>query len=36
VVEDVFTTARAHSCAAWVVWRDGDQLDNLDSVATIS
>jgi hypothetical protein len=29
-------TARAHNCAAWVVWRDGDRPDILDSVATIS
>jgi hypothetical protein len=29
-------TARAHSCAAWVVWRDGYWLDILDLVATIS
>ena len=29
-------TASAHSCAGWVVWRDGCRLDILDSVATIS
>ncbi len=31
-----FPTASAHSCAAWVVWRDGVRLDILDSVLTIS
>jgi hypothetical protein len=29
-------TASAHSCAGWVLWRDGDRLDILESVATIS
>jgi hypothetical protein len=28
-------TARAHSCAAWVVWRDGDRLGIFDSVGSI-
>ena len=28
-------TARAHSCAAWVVWRDGYWLVILDSVGSI-
>jgi hypothetical protein len=28
-------TARAHSCAAWVVWRDGYRLVILDSVGSI-
>jgi hypothetical protein len=31
----VMTTARAHSCAAWVVWRDGSWLVILDSVGSI-
>jgi hypothetical protein len=30
------STVRAHSCAVWVVWRDGYWLDILDLVATIS
>src|SRR5258707_1923217 len=30
------STARAHSYAAWVVWRDDYWLDILDSVGTIS
>jgi hypothetical protein len=29
-------TASAHSCTAWVVWRDGVRLDILDLVVTIS
>jgi hypothetical protein len=30
-----WATASAHSCAAWVVWRDGFGLDILDSVGSI-
>ena len=34
-VGGVHPTASAHSCAAWVVWRDGLWLDILDSVGSI-